>query len=36
MSGPEKGAVRFSPKREKGPLEEVRIELKTEPVAPPK
>ena len=33
MTGPQKGAVRWSPKTEKGPLEEVRVELKTEPVA---
>lgn len=33
MSGPSKGTVIFSPKREKGPLEEVRVELKTAPVA---
>src|SRR5271154_6138599 len=36
MNGPNRGAVRWSPAREKGPLEEVRIELKTEPVAPRK
>jgi quercetin dioxygenase-like cupin family protein len=33
MKGPDKGAVRWSPAREKGPLEEVRVELKTEPEA---
>jgi hypothetical protein len=35
MSGPDRGAVRWSPSTatEKGPLDEVRIELKTEPVA---
>ena len=33
MSGPERGAVRWSPQAEKGPLDEVRIELKTDPVA---
>jgi hypothetical protein len=36
MTGPDRGAVRWSPKGEKGPLDEVRIELKTEPVAPRK
>ena len=36
MTGPDRGAVRWSPKAEKGPLEEVRIELKTDPVAAPK
>jgi len=34
MTGPDRGAVRWSPKAEKGPLDEVRIELKTDPVAP--
>jgi quercetin dioxygenase-like cupin family protein len=33
MAGPDRGAVRWSPRKEKGPLQEVRIELKTEPVA---
>lgn len=33
MSGPERGEVRWSPQAEKGPLDEVRIELKTDPVA---
>jgi hypothetical protein len=33
MNGPDRGAVRWSPATEKGPLEEVRIELKTDPVA---
>lgn len=33
MKGPDRGAVRWSPVREKGPLEDVRVELKTEPVA---
>jgi hypothetical protein len=33
MHGPDRGAVRWSPANGKGPLEEVRIELKTEPVA---
>ena len=32
MTGPDRGAVRWSPKAENGPLDEVRIELKTEPV----
>ena len=32
MTGPDRGAVRWSPELEKGPLEEVRIELKTDPV----
>jgi quercetin dioxygenase-like cupin family protein len=32
MSGPDRGAVRWSPAPEKGPLDEVRIELKTDPV----
>jgi hypothetical protein len=36
MSGPQRGAVRWSPAREKGPLDEVRIELKTDPVIPRK
>lgn len=39
MSGPERGKVRWVPaglgKAERGPLDEVRIELKTEPVAGP-
>ena len=34
MNGPDRGAVRWSPPTETGPLEEVRIELKTDPVAP--
>jgi len=33
MTGPERGAVRWSPAAEKGPLDEIRIELKTDPVA---
>lgn len=33
MTGPDRGVVRWSPKAEKGPLDEVRIELKTDPVA---
>ena len=33
MNGPDKGAVRWSPKAETGPLEEIRIELKTDPIA---
>lgn len=33
MTGSDQGAVRWSPKAEKGPLDEVRIELKTDPVA---
>ena len=33
MTGPDRGRVRWSPQGEKGPLDEVRIELKTEPVA---
>ena len=36
MTGPDRGAVRWSPKGEKGPLDEVRVELKTEPVKPRK
>lgn len=36
MSGPNRGAVRWSPKAETGPLEEVRIELTTDPVPPRK
>jgi quercetin dioxygenase-like cupin family protein len=36
MTGPDRGAVRWLPKAEKGPLDEVRIELKTDPVAPRK
>jgi hypothetical protein len=36
MTGPHRGTVRWSPATEKGPLEEVRIELKTEPVEPRK
>ena len=32
MSGPHEGEVRWSPKDEKGPLDEIRVELKTEPV----
>ncbi len=36
MNGSDRGAVRWLPAREKGPVEEVRIELKTEPVAPRK
>jgi hypothetical protein len=36
MTGPEKGTVRWSPATYKGPLEEVRVELKTEPVPPRK
>jgi len=32
MNGPDRGLVRWSPAREKGPLNEVRIELKTDPV----
>jgi quercetin dioxygenase-like cupin family protein len=31
MTGPGKGTVRWCPKAETGPLEEVRIELKTDP-----
>jgi hypothetical protein len=34
MTGPDRGAVRWSPKAEKGPLDEVRIELKTDLIAP--
>jgi hypothetical protein len=34
MTGSDRGAVRWSPKTETGPLDEVRIELKTDPVAP--
>jgi hypothetical protein len=34
LTGPDKGAVRWSPKAERGPIEEVRIELKTSPVTP--
>jgi hypothetical protein len=34
LTGPDKGAVRWSPKAERGPREEVRIELKTSPVEP--
>jgi hypothetical protein len=33
MTGPDRGTVRWSPKSEKGPLDEVRIELKTEPLS---
>ena len=36
MTGPDRGAVRWWPKGEKGPLDEVRVELKTDPVKPPK
>jgi quercetin dioxygenase-like cupin family protein len=36
MTGPERGKVLWSPPPQKGPLEEVRIELKTDPVAPHK
>jgi quercetin dioxygenase-like cupin family protein len=36
MKGPERGAVRWSPGPETGPLEEVRIELKTDPPGPKK
>lgn len=32
MTGPDKGKVLWSPKTERGPLEEVRIELKTDPL----
>lgn len=32
MTGPDRGAVRWKPAAEKGPLEEVRIELKTDPM----
>jgi len=32
MTGPDKGSVQFSPETEKGPREEVRVELKTSPV----
>jgi len=32
MTGPDKGLVRWQPKEEKGPRDEVRIELKTDPV----
>lgn len=32
MSGPDRGAVRWSPGAETGPLDELRIELKTDPV----
>ena len=32
LTGPDKGAVRWTPKAERGPMEEVRIELKTSPV----
>jgi quercetin dioxygenase-like cupin family protein len=31
LSGKDKGAVRWSPKNQKGPLEEVRVELKSDP-----
>jgi hypothetical protein len=34
MKGPDRGTVRWSPGAEKGPLEEVRIELESDPVAP--
>jgi quercetin dioxygenase-like cupin family protein len=34
MTGSNRGTVRWSPKAEKGPLDEVRIELKTDPVPP--
>jgi len=34
MTGPDRGAVRWQPKPGKGPRDEVRIELKTDPVAP--
>ncbi len=33
MAGPEKGTVLWQPKPEKGPRDEVRIELKTDPVS---
>ncbi len=33
MSGPEKGSVRWSPAGQTGPLDEIRVELKTDPVA---
>lgn len=33
MSGPDLGAVRWSPRAERGPLDEVRIEFKTGPLA---
>ena len=36
MTGPQRGLVRWSPAREKGPLEEVRVELKSEPAEPRK
>ncbi len=36
MGGPDKGSVSWSPATEKGPRDEVRVELKTEPVAPRK
>jgi hypothetical protein len=32
MSGPDKGLTRWQPKEEKGPRDEVRIELKTDPL----
>ena len=33
MTGLDRGSVRWSPAPEKGPLDEIRIELKTDPVA---
>jgi len=36
MTGPDQGVVRWRPKEEKGPLNEVRIELKTGPILPRK
>jgi hypothetical protein len=36
MTGPDRGSVLWQPKPEKGPRDEVRIELKTAPVPPRK